>query len=46
LGLAATAGAIGSRIASTRMKQKEMTKLAALMRAGAKSPKKSKGKEK
>ena len=46
LGLAATAGAIGSRIASTRMKQKEMTNLAALMRAGAKSPKKSKGKEK
>ena len=45
LGLAATAGAIGSRIASTRMKQKEMNKLAALMRAGAKSPKKSKGKE-
>jgi hypothetical protein len=46
LGLAATAGAIGSRLASTRMKQKEMTNLAALMRAGAKSPKKSKGKEK
>lgn len=45
LGLAATAGAIGSRIASTRMKQKEMTKLAALMRAGAKSPKKVKEKK-
>jgi hypothetical protein len=45
LGLAATAGAIGSRVASTRMKQKEMTKLAALMRAGAKSPKKVKEKK-
>jgi len=45
LGLAATAGAIGSRIASTKMKQNEMNKLAALMRAGAKSPKKVKGKE-
>ena len=45
LGLAATAGAIGSRIASTKMKQNEMNKLAALMRAGAKSPKKVKGKQ-
>jgi len=46
LGLAATAGAIGSRIASTKMKQNELNKLAAVMRAGAKSPKKSKGTEK
>ena len=45
LGLAATAGAIGSKIASTKMKQNEMNKLAALMRAGSKSPKKSKGKQ-
>lgn len=46
LGLAATAGAIGSKVASTRMKKAEMQKLAALMRAGGKSPKKSKGIEK
>jgi hypothetical protein len=45
LGLAATAGAIGSRIASTKMKQNELNKLAAVMRAGSKSPKKSKGKQ-
>jgi hypothetical protein len=45
LGLAATAGAIGSRMASTKMKQNELNKLAAVMRAGSKSPKKSKGKE-
>jgi len=46
LGLAATAGAIGSKMASTKMKQNELNKLAAVMRAGAKSPKKSKGTEK
>lgn len=45
LGLAATAGAIGSRMASTKMKQNELNKLAAVMRAGSKSPKKSKGKQ-
>jgi hypothetical protein len=46
LGLAATAGAIGSKVASTRMKKAEMQKLAALMRAGGKAPKKNKGTEK
>lgn len=46
LGLAATAGAIGSKMASTKMKQNELNKLAAVMRAGGKSPKKSKGTEK
>ena len=45
LGLAATAGAIGSKMASTKMKQNELNKLAAVMRAGSKSPKKAKGKE-
>jgi hypothetical protein len=45
IGLAATAGAIGSKIASTRMKKSEMDKLAALMRMGGKSAKKVKGKE-
>ena len=43
LGLAATAGAIGSRIASTKMKQNELNKLAAVMRMGGKSTKKVKG---
>jgi hypothetical protein len=46
LGLAATAGAIGSRMASTKMKKAEMEKLAALMRMGGKSTKKVKGTEK
>lgn len=45
LGLAATAGAIGSKVASTKMKKAEMQKLAALMRMGGKSTKKVKGKE-
>lgn len=43
LGLAATAGAIGSRMASTKMKKAEMEKLAALMRMGGKPTKKVKG---
>jgi hypothetical protein len=46
LGLAATAGAIGSKMASTKMKKGDIEKLAALMRAGGKSPKKVKGKTK
>jgi hypothetical protein len=32
-------------MASTKMKQNELNKLAAVMRAGSKSPKKSKGKQ-
>jgi hypothetical protein len=45
LGLAATAGAIGSKMASTKMKKAEMEKLAAFMRMGGKPTKKVKGKE-
>jgi hypothetical protein len=46
LGLAATAGAIGSKMAATRMKKGEIEKIAALMRMGGKSTKKVKGTEK
>jgi hypothetical protein len=46
LGLAATAGAIGSKMAATKMKQNELNKLAAVMRMGGKSAKKVKGTEK
>lgn len=46
LGLAATAGAIGSKMASTKMKKGDIQKLAALMRAGGKPRKKIKGTEK
>jgi hypothetical protein len=45
LGLAATAGAIGSKVASTKMTKTQINKLAALMRMGGKSTKKIKGKE-
>jgi hypothetical protein len=43
IGLAATAGAIGSKMASTKMKKGDIEKLAALMRMGGKSTKKVKG---
>ena len=43
LGLAATAGAIGSKMVSTKMKKSDIEKLAALMRMGGKSTKKIKG---
>jgi hypothetical protein len=43
LGLAATAGAIGSKVASTKMTKNEINKLAAFMRMGGKSTKKVKG---
>jgi hypothetical protein len=45
LGLAATAGAIGSKMVATKMKKGDIEKLAALMRSGAKPTKKVKGKE-
>jgi len=34
LGLAATAGAMGARIAATKMRKSDVEKLAAMMRAG------------
>jgi hypothetical protein len=43
LGLAATAGAIGSKMASTKMTKNQIDKLAAFMRMGGKSAKKNKG---
>jgi hypothetical protein len=46
LGLAATAGAIGSKMAATKMKKGEIEKIAALMRMGGKPTKKVKGTEK
>jgi hypothetical protein len=46
LGLAATAGAIGSKMAATKMKKGEIEKLAAFVRAGGKTQKKVKGTEK
>jgi len=46
LGLAATAGAIGSKMASTKMTKNQIDKLAAFMRMGGKSAKKVKGTEK
>ena len=43
LGLAATAGAMGARVAATKIRKSDVNKLAALMRAGAKKPKKNLG---
>jgi len=45
LGLAATAGAIGSKMASTKMTKNQIDKLAAFMRMGGKPIKKVKGKQ-
>ncbi len=42
LGLAATAGAMGARVAATKIRKSDVNKLAALMRAGAKKKPKPK----